>query len=266
MKSSTSMEICSVASGSSGNCYIIKSENATILVDVGVSGKKIIEGIQSVGREKEDISGVLLTHGHSDHTKGLRIISKRIPEATIYSTAGTWVSLDDFKDEKRTVIIDKNQHFKINDIEIKAFPVSHDMEETVGYSFFNGEKQISIVTDTGCIDDEIFDNIKDADVLVIEANHEIEILEVGNYPYFLKRRILSDEGHLSNTACGECVSKILKYNRKERTILLAHLSRENNTPHHARLTICNFIEEAGLTVGEKINLEVLERNAPSILY
>ncbi len=264
LKSNKKIEFCSFSSGSSGNCYLIKSAGTAILVDAGISGKKTLEGLEKAGVETDSVKAILLTHGHDDHVKSLHVLAKKIPHAKIYSTAGTWNTLTKFDDHTRHINISQREELVIGDINVRAFPISHDAEEGVGYTFKKEGRQVSIVTDTGEISSEIFEQIKDADVLAIEANHEVEVLKVSHYPYFLKRRILSNKGHLSNLACGECISEIVKYDRKPRTILLAHLSKDCNTPAHALLTVRNHLEEADML--EHIHLDVIVRNEMSKVY
>ncbi len=266
LKLQNSLKFCSFASGSSGNCYLIKSDDTALLVDAGISAKKTFERLEKAGLVKEEVKGLLLTHGHDDHIKSLHTIAKKINECKIYCTSKTWKCLDKFDDESRTVIIEKNSEFTVGDIRIKSFSLSHDIEETVGYSFYKEGKQISIVTDTGHISEEVFEEIKEADVLIIEANHEVQILEVGHYPYFIKRRILSDVGHLSNEACGKCVAKIASVKDKHRTVLLAHLSKDNNTDYHARITVENHLLEEGINLEKDVTIEVLGRDEPSQLF
>ena len=261
-----SIEICSFASGSSGNCYLVKSKTTALLIDSGISAKKILDRIEALEMKKEDIGAILITHGHDDHIKSLHTLAKKIPAFRVYTTKETFESFEKFQDEERTVIIDGIEEFSIGDIKVKPFLTSHDTEGSVGFSFYKDEKQISIVTDTGCVSEEIFHEIKNADVLVIEANHEVEMLKMGRYPYYLKQRILGKQGHLSNEACARCVTEIIKYHCKPRKILLAHLSKENNTKYHAKLTMKNCLEEAGFSIGNDIYVEVLMRDERSSLY
>ena len=153
------------------------------------------------------------------------------------------------------------------DIEVTPFKIYHDAEEPVAYSFQRGGKKLSIVTDTGIVTEAILDAIKDSDLLVLESNHEVNILLYGRYPYTVKRRILSDVGHLSNEAAGNCILDFLKDidRRKVPKILLAHLSQENNTPQQAYITVKNILEEEDFYVGKDLYLGVVLKDQLSEL-
>ncbi len=159
-----------------------------------------------------------------------------------------------------------NKPFTVGDIEIKAFNVSHDAADPVGYSFYCMGKQISIVTDTGCIKDEVVEEIVEADILVIEANHDVDMLRIGRYPWYLKQRILGDSGHLSNESAGKALTRLLSRHSKERRILLAHLSKENNFPEMAYQTVKNILEEQNYYIGTHTKLGTLIRDEISIVY
>lgn len=161
---------------------------------------------------------------------------------------------------------ENNQPFAIGDIIIKAFQVSHDAADPVGYSFYSGGRQISIVTDTGCIRDDLFQEVLDADILVIEANHDVDMLRIGRYPWFLKQRILGDHGHLSNECTGRTLARLLSQRQKERRILLAHLSRENNFPEMAYQTVKNILEEQDYYIGTHVKLGTIVRDEISEVY
>lgn len=260
------MEFCSFSSGSSGNSYMIKTDETILLVDCGISGKKIFEGLASVGLKPDDVNGILITHEHSDHVKSLRIVSKKSYSAIAYSSIGTWQHIGELVPEERQMVFESGDKFVIGDIEIQSFSTSHDASDSVGYSFRNQGKQISIVTDTGYISDDIFEEIKEADLLTLEANHDVNVLQMCSYPYHIKKRILSNEGHLSNDAAGECICKLVNENSKRRRILLSHLSRENNTPEMAKITVENLLEDEGIFVGDKLQLEVITRDKVSPLF
>lgn len=260
------LSFCSFSSGSSGNCYLIKSESTAILVDAGISGKKIFEGLEKVTTPKEELAGILITHEHNDHTKSIKVLAKRVNSLKVYANMKTWnvLNTDICNDQK--VTFETGDSFSIGDIVIKTFKVSHDAVDPVGFTFYSGGKQISIVTDTGCMNDEIIGEIIDADILVLEANHDVNMLKVGRYPWFLKQRILGKEGHLSNEAAGEAIVRILSENSKERFILLAHLSNENNFPEMAYQTVKNILEEADYFIGKHVKLNTIIRDEISLVY
>jgi len=260
------LSFCSFSSGSSGNCYLIKSEETAILVDAGISGKRIFEGLEATDTPKDSLKAILITHEHTDHIKSIKVLTKKLKPIKAYANALTWSRLDDDICESQREIFATGESFKIGDIEVKTFSVSHDAVDPVGYTFRSGGKQISIVTDTGCMKEEIIDEIKEADLLVLEANHDVDMLKIGKYPWFLKQRVLGEEGHLSNTAAGETILRLLSENKKERYILLAHLSRENNFPEMAYQTVKNILEEADYYIGKHVKLNTILRDEVSIVY
>lgn len=261
-----SLSFCSFSSGSSGNCYLVQSDRSALLVDAGISGKKIFEGLAETDTDPEKLRGIVITHEHSDHIKGLRVTAKRCPDVSVYSNQGTWKKLEGLVEEDRQKVFDSGSIFDIGDISVKSFRISHDAAEPVGFSFYCEDKQISIVTDTGFVSDEIIDEISGADILSLEANHEPHVLESGRYPYFLKRRIMGDKGHLSNEAAAECIIRLEQQKHKDRKILLSHLSGNNNTPELAKLTVTNMLEDAGFAVGGSLKLGVFSRSGLSPVF
>lgn len=258
------LAICPLASSSKGNSYIIKSEETLLLVDVGIAGTKLRDIFKFMNISKKDIDGILITHEHSDHIRG---VSKTLyfTEGTsrVYCSKGTKEAVIDKiynMTEENTQIVAPGETFMAGDIEVTAFSVSHDASEPLGYSFKRNGKKISIVTDTGIVTDEIQEAIADSDVLALESNHEVNILLYGRYPYNIKRRILSDHGHLSNELAGKCLCDFLKNLKEPKVphVCLAHLSQENNTPEQALLTIRNVLEEEDFYIGKHLKLEVLD--------
>ncbi len=256
------LSICSFASSSSGNSYLIKSDETAILVDAGVSAKAIDAALATQGLGYEDLGAICVTHEHIDHIKCLHTLMKRRPfRNPVFASGGT----RDAALEKTSAIsaagferVQGGDIFTIKDIKITTFGLSHDAAEPVGYSFEKNGRKIAIVTDTGCMTEDIFRAIKGADALVIEANHEKNLLLYGRYPYSLKRRILSDVGHLSNEDCGGALCRFLREIDGEKVprVVLAHLSSENNTPTQALLTVRNILEENDFCAGRDFVLSV----------
>lgn len=230
------MRITSIASGSSGNCIYVGSDTTHLLVDVGISGKKVIEGVNSLGLDIKDISGILITHEHSDHIGGLGVIARKygIP---IYATPGTRSAILDSKskigeiDEDLFCDIYPDDNLTIRDITVNPMNVSHDAAQPVAYRFKSENSKAAVVTDLGTFNDYTIESLKGMNALFIEANHDINMLQVGPYPYYLKKRILGDRGHLSNERCAELLFSILNDNLK--AVFLGHLSKENNMPELA---------------------------------
>ena len=237
------MRFCSIASGSSGNVIYVGSDHTSVLIDAGLSGKRIEDGLHTLDASLQDIDAVLITHEHSDHIKGLGVLARRY-ELPIYATKGTWDAIDELswvgkipKDLRHTLSAD--EALSIGDLQIDAFHISHDAAEPVGYRLFNGEKSAAIATDMGIYDDYTIQKLSDLDVVLLEANHDVRMLEAGRYPYYLKLRILSEHGHLSNESAGHLLSEILHNGTKQ--IYLGHLSRENNFPELAYETVCQEV-------------------------
>ena len=261
-----SLKFCSFASGSSGNCYLVKSDETAILIDAGISGKRILEGLEETETAQEDVSAILVTHEHIDHVKSLPVLTKRIPQVQIYANEATWEKVERPVPDERKEFFVTGEDFQIGDLTIRPFSVPHDAAEPVGFSIFGEDRQISICTDAGYISDEIYDEICEADLLLLEANHEKEMLLFGKYPYPLKQRILGDEGHLSNITCGECLRRIASEKPKHRQVLLGHLSHENNTPEVAMQAILNTLEEERIFTGDELRIDVALRDCISDVY
>ena len=246
--------IVSIGSSSSGNSYIVTNGNTYIILDAGISGRRTKAALQEYSITPEAVSAICVTHEHVDHIGNLHVIAGVCAEAEILMTEGTyngWVAGKKQRvDESRIGIVDTEHEFDIGDITVRTFSLSHDAREPIGYTFLSGGMQLSVVTDTGIITQEIHDEISSADLLVMEANHEVEILQVGNYPYVTKRRILSELGHLSNVAAGYALSDVIEYRKSNGVqnplrIMLAHISANNNTPHNALLTVKSIFAEKG---------------------
>lgn len=233
------MQLMSIASGSSGNCIYAGTDHSHILIDAGISGKKIEEGLHAADLKAEEMQGILITHEHLDHIKGLGVLARRygIP---IYGTAGTidyMISHDCIGkvDDSLFHIIRPEEEFVIGDLSITPISISHDAADPVSYLLKKEQKSMAVLTDLGCFDSELVDKLQGLDVLLLEANHDVHMLQAGSYPYYLKRRILGNKGHLSNELSGQLLGKLLHDNFKH--ILLGHLSQENNFPELAYETV-----------------------------
>lgn len=233
------MRMCSIASGSSGNCIYIGSSRHHILIDAGISGKRVEVGLNSLSLTGRDVDGILITHEHSDHIKGLGVLSRKygIP---IYATPGTAAAIKaeaglGKMDPELFVEIHADEDFSIGDLEISPFRISHDAAEPVAYRVSCQDKSMAVATDLGIYSEYTVDKLQGLDVLLLEANHDIHMLEVGAYPYYLKRRIAGDRGHLSNESAGKLLCRVLHDNMK--AIQLGHLSKENNYAELAYETV-----------------------------
>lgn len=233
------MRLCSIASGSSGNCIYTGSDNTHLLVDAGISAKRIEAGLKELQVEGKDIQGLLITHEHSDHIKGVGVLARRYG-FPIYATEGTIAQMKEMSglgtiDEGLYHTVRADKKFSIGDMEIEPFSISHDAAEPVAYRFQCGEKKAAIATDMGVYNDYVVAHLKGLDTLLLESNHDIQMLQVGPYPYPLKKRILGERGHLSNESAGQLLCRILHDNMKK--IYLGHLSKENNYAELAYETV-----------------------------
>ena len=229
------MRLCSIASGSSGNCIYVGSEATHLLVDVGISGKKTESGLKELGLTGKDIDGILITHEHADHIQGLGIMARKfgIP---IYATAGTINAMKACSglgsvDESLYHEVKEDVKFILKDLTVSPMRISHDAAQPVAYRISYGRKKVAICTDLGVYNDYTVECLKGMDALLIEANHDVNMLQVGPYPYYLKQRILGERGHLANESAGKLLCRILHDNLK--AVLLGHLSKENNLPELA---------------------------------
>ena len=269
------IEIVSVGSSSSGNSYIIMTESRTVLVDAGLPAKKIIAALEQLGTDPADVDAVLITHEHVDHVKSVRAISRKCCNAFFYASRGTVESTESFchVPQERIVLLSAGEIVRIDnddDMEIAAFPLSHDAAEPLGFSVTSGGEKVAVVTDTGVVSDEIYAAVSDADQLVFEANHDVDMLMFGDYPYPVKVRIKGEKGHLSNDYAGDVLASIL-LDRKARKaegplrIMLAHLSFHNNAPLFARQTVEDTLGAEGFHRGEDYTLEVAAREGLTFL-
>ena len=260
------MRMCSIASGSSGNCIYVGSDCAHILIDDGISCKRTIEGLNALGLDGSDIDAIFVTHEHSDHIAGLKVISKKygIP---IYATAGT---IDGIRygrtpcniDGSLFNVVKADEKIVLKDLVINPMKISHDAKEPVAYRVYNDGKKVGVITDLGTYDDYTLGCLQGMDVILAEANHDIRMLEVGPYPYPLKKRILGNKGHLSNDNCGRMLSQLLNDNIKH--LFLGHLSQENNLPELAYETVRLEIEASDTPYGgNDFPITVARRDRPT---
>ncbi len=233
------MRVSVLSSGSSGNCFYIENDDSAVLIDVGISCRKISERLFDLGKNTEKIKGIFITHEHSDHIKGADVFARTF-NIPIFATRETARNCFLCSNEKLVNEIKNNEIVDLHGIKIEAFSKSHKAVDPVSYNLFNGKK-VSIITDVGYASKAVSENIEDSDCLCLESNHDIKMLENGPYPYFLKKWILSDIGHLSNNQAGLCVMEHAK--SKLKNIILSHLSETNNTPELALKSLKNFIKE-----------------------
>lgn len=258
------LKFCSLYSGSSGNCQYIKTQNATILVDAGLSGKRIQQEIAKIGEDPNKIDAIFITHEHVDHIQGAGIMSRRL-NIPIYANEKTWEAMSpcigNIKSHNIKILDDCTQ---IGDLTIKPFDISHDAAHPVGFNIFYKNKKISLVTDTGRANGTIITSIADSDLLLVESNHDEDMVIIGPYPWPLKRRVLGEYGHMSNEAAGRLIAEVIR--KGTEIVLLGHLSRENNFPELAYKTVESILVENSIDVNPGVCLDLTYRDRASKVY
>ena len=253
------MKFCSLYSGSSGNSIFIASDNTRVLIDAGLAGKKIDEALKHIGEEASSIDGIFITHEHIDHIKGVGVLSRKY-DIPIYANDNTWAVMEKNigKIKEHNIrIMDRRSSIAIKDLEIRSFNIPHDAIAPVGYTVSSGGKNASVVTDFG-----VRDNIIDSDIILLESNHDINMLRMGPYPYNLKLRVLGENGHLSNEDCGNAIVSLIKSDKKKQ-IMLGHLSGTNNHPDLAYQTVVDVLSANGIRPGDDVTLQLASRHNPS---
>ena len=262
------MRLCSIASGSSGNCVYVGNDHTHLLVDTGISKKRIEAGLQELEMKGDELNGILITHEHADHIQGLGVFCRKY-EVPIYATAGTLEGI--YKANSLGKIprelfqeIQADEPFTLGDITVNPFRISHDANEPTGYRMENEGKAVAVATDLGMYDEYIIENLKNVNAILLEANHDVHMLEVGPYPYPLKRRVLGNTGHLSNELSGRLLCDILHDELQH--ILLGHLSKENNYAKLAHETVKLEISLGDNPYsGEDIPITIARRDSNSVV-
>lgn len=234
------MQVSILGSGSKGNSVYVELDGVRLLIDAGISASRIVKALRTSGVQPQDIDAVLITHEHIDHVRGLKTLAKQY-HLPILATKGTLSGIEGasaFQTEMQTISGD----FTVNGVTVRPFPISHDAAEPCGFRI-TGSACCTIATDLGVVTDAVQDAMEGADVLVLEANHDADLLRQGGYPWPLKRRILSNRGHLAN---GDAAWALTRMKKPPRKVYLAHLSEENNRPVLARDTVTSILASRGL--------------------
>ena len=261
------MQLYSIASGSSGNCIYLGEEDGGILIDAGISRKRIVTGLERKGLSLDDIKAIFITHEHSDHISGLGPVLRKNP-IPVYATADT-VSAIWEKTNMNNISpelfhsLRPAEEIEAGEMLVRPFSISHDAVDPVCYTVEKQGKRAAVATDMGCFDDTIIRVLGQCDSVLIEANHDINMLQVGPYPYSLKMRILGNKGHLSNTSCADLIKEILHKDLKH--LVLGHLSRENNFPQLAYRTVLDELEKTETWGTLDTRLMVASRDEPTEL-
>lgn len=260
-----SLHFSVLASGSTGNAVYIESDSHSFLVDAGLSGKQMEGLFQKIGRDMSKLSGIFVTHEHSDHIKGIGVVARKY-KLPVYANEKTWQAMDGLIGE---VAVDQKFVFNMETVksfgstDIESFGVSHDAAEPMFYVFHNSGKKLVLITDTGYVSDRMKGIISNADSYVFESNHDVQMLRMGRYPWNIKRRILSDVGHVSNEDAALAMSEVVGDNTKK--VYLAHLSLDNNMKELARMSVAQTLESRGMIVGEQFDLYDTDSKTPTNL-
>lgn len=249
----------SFLSSSSGNSTYVTDDHTSLLIDCGAAGSYIEKCLTRLGQTGGALSGIFLTHAHSDHIAAAGVLSRKF-DLPLFGTEGTFLrgakQIGKVKDENMR-IIRPGDDITAGSLTIHAFPIPHDAEGAVSYTVTDGESKFGIATDSGYISEEILENLSGCDTVIVESNHDVEMLRNGPYPYPLKRRILGDGGHLSNELCGKlCVTLA---NRGTKAFWLGHLSEHNNLPELAYQSVSHALSEGGFSVGGDVALNVIPK-------
>lgn len=260
------MKLCSIISGSSGNCVYLETDKSKILIDAGASGRRIQNGLKEANIDPKTLDAIFLTHEHGDHIQGAGVLSRRF-KLPIFATYGTWEGIGKKLgriDKKNEQPFRPNRAFHFNDIGVYPFSTYHDAIDPVGYVFSDGEDKVSIVSDTGKVDRNILKAIKGSQIYYFESNHDEEMLLYGPYPPDLKRRIKSDRGHLSNNQAARALRLVLE--GKNEVVLLSHMSAENNEMTRCRDTVVGYLQDNDYDFTSCHDILVAPRYEPSPMF
>ena len=259
------MRFSVLASGSTGNAVYVENDEHSFLVDVGLSGKKMEQLFAEIDRDMKSLSGILVTHEHSDHIKGLGVVARKY-NVPIFANAKTWDAMDGLIGNIPT---DLRFHFDMETmktfggLDIQSFAVSHDAVDPMFYTFQQDGRKLVVITDTGYVSDRMKGYISAGDAYVFESNHDVNMLQMGKYPWSIKRRILSDVGHVSNEDAAVAMADVVA--EKPTQIYLAHLSKDNNMKELARMSVTQTLQSCGIITGEYLNLHDTDAAIPTKL-
>lgn len=257
---------CSLYSGSSGNSLLVETENTKILVDAGVSSKKIETALENLNINPSSINGILITHEHSDHVQGLGTFAKKynLPIFANQKTLDAMPKQLEKINEKNIKKFTIEEKFEIGDMQIKPFSIPHDAANPCGFNIFKDGKKISIATDIGHMTNGILKNLEDSIFVLLESNYDPEVLKFSRYPYPLKSRIAGPNGHLSNEVAGKTINHLLKFGLQQ--AMLGHLSKESNFPELAYKTVLDEIVTSSNYNENTFKLSVASRDIPGKIY
>jgi phosphoribosyl 1,2-cyclic phosphodiesterase len=258
----------SLYSGSGGNVSFAATRASRVLIDAGMPAVRIEQALADIGSSLAEIDGVLITHEHIDHIRSAGALARRY-NLTVYANEATWRAMEasgkvgDIPRRNR-VVFDTGRDFYVGDICVSSFPVAHDTAEPVGFVLWGEGRGVAVATDLGHMTRETLARLREADAVMLEANHDIDMLTNGRYPESLKRRILGKRGHLSNAAAGEALRELMEHGL--RRVALAHLSQDNNTPETAYRTVASALEAAGARIGRDIQIAMTRPDRPGMSW
>lgn len=250
------MQVHVLASGSTGNAVFFQFGETKLLVDAGISTRRIERGLEEVGIKTADLDGVLITHEHTDHIKGLDVLIRRY-KLPVYAREKTWRMIKCREKLPVDCRIEMKESFDIGGVKVEPFSISHDAVDPVGFCFYHRQGKYVLATDMGIVTPGVEKALALADVAVMETNHDLEMLIDGPYPHFLKQRIRGEQGHLSNHDAGKLLARVA--HKKGMQVFMAHLSQQNNYPGLAERTVTDILRQNNCAVGEEI---ILHRTYP----
>ena len=258
------MRFCPLCSGSSGNSTYIEAGNIRILIDAGLSCKRITALMNEIGADPAQLTAILVTHEHSDHIKGIEILSSKY-SVPVYANRECWSAMRNQMARVKPseiCVFESDKTFYIGGVEVFPFTTYHDSVHSVGFVIRYKEHKVAVCTDIGHIDKRILEILSGCELVLLEANHDVDMLMAGSYPYLLKKRILSGTGHLCNEDCANTLVEL--YHRGVRNAILGHLSKENNYPELALITVHSALKAAG--IDDKMQIALALRDRPTGIF
>lgn len=258
------LSLTTLASGSSGNCLLVSDGSTHLLIDAGISARRISRALKEAGLLCSDLAGIFITHEHADHVSGLATLTKQFA-LPVYASHGAARQLSARVSDREVLRpFHPGDPLEIGGLLLSSFPTLHDTPDSVGYTVTDGKRKAAVVTDLGVVTDTVRSHTDGCDLLVVETNHDPDWVASGPYPPFLKARILGDRGHLSNDAGAALACSAVR--NGARTLLLAHLSAENNTPRRALDTVCLALQRMGAQPGGDVTVAVAPRSERGLCY
>lgn len=257
------MKVCSLSSGSKGNCTYIESEQAKILLDVGVGLKYLLEALKILSVEPTTLDGIVITHEHSDHIKGVEAICKKY-DLPIFCPISLYNVLSNQMPTCANLLKPFKEEFYVNDLRIVPFRLSHDSVDCYGYRMIDDSGSVSFVTDTGYLPEGASNIIENSSLVFLESNYDPDMLFACSYPIFLKKRIMSNSGHLSNLDCAKIIAHLARTGTKR--VVLSHISENSNTPYLAYNTVKSYLLKQGIEIDRDIKIGINEQHKINTIY